>query len=142
MDTLNDDRGQVLVMAVLLIAIGAAAITGLRFAQEHIVANARERRAGEAAVEAATAVFADAYAAEARASASGAPTVSEVVGALSAARVREDARAAADALSLLNGGGAVGEPAATCANGTVSVALTIAERRYRAGFGAPLCSPR
>ncbi len=142
MDALNDDRGQALVMAVLLLAIGAVAITGLRASQEHVVAIARERRAGEAAVEAATAVFADAYAAEARAAASGVPTLSEVVGAISAARVREDARVAADSLSLLNGGGAVGEPSATCANGTVSVALIVAERRYRAGFAAPPCSPR
>ena len=142
MDTLNDDRGQALVIAVLILGIAATAITGLRMVQENIVASARERRAGEAAVEAATAVFADAYAVEERAAASGAPPIAAVIAALSAARVREDARVAAESLSLLNGGGAVSEPAATCANGNVSVALSASERRYRAGFAAPLCFPR
>ena len=142
MDAVNDDRGQALVMAALLLAIAAAVFTGLSVAQEHIAANERERGAGEAAVEAATAVFADAYAAEARAAASGAPTFSAVAAAVSAVRVREDARAAADSLSALNGGGAVDEPSVACANGSVSVTITVAERHYRAGFSAPLCSPR
>ena len=141
MDALNDDRGQALVIAVLVLAIAAVAIAGLRIAQERIVATARERRAGEAAVEAATAVFADAYAAEERVAAPGVPRTAAVVAALSAARVREAAREAADSLSLLNGGAAVDEPSVICANGNVSVTLTVAERRYRAGFSAPLCSP-
>lgn len=142
MDALNDEGGQALVVAVLLLGLAAVAITGLRAAQDQIVASARERRAGEAAVEAATAVFADAYAAEARAAAPSAPAFSTVAAAISAARVREDAHAAADALSAINGGGAVGVPSVACENGSVSVTLTVAERRYRAGFTAPLCSPR
>ena len=139
MDAVRDDGGQALIVVVLVLGVAAVAISGLRVAQDRIVASARDQRAGEAAVEAATAVFADAYAAEQRAAA---PSLTAVIRALAAARVREEAHAAADSMSVLNGGEAVGEPSASCADGNVTVALTAAERRYRAGFAAPLCSPR
>lgn len=142
MDAVRDEGGQALIIVVLVLGIAAVALTGLRAAQEQIVASARERRAGEAAVEAATAVFADAYAAEQRATAPKAPSLSALITALTAARVRDDARAVADSLSLLNGGQAVGEPSVTCADRNVTVALTVGGRRYRAGFAASLCSPR
>lgn len=144
MDTLNDDRGQALVVAVLLIAVAAVAISGLRSTQEAILGSARERRAGEAAVEAATAVIADVYAAELqRRSADAAPALSaDVVRAITARQAREQARATADAMSLRNGGKVVGDPVVRCHAGMVDVTLTMAERVYRAGFEAPLCSQR
>lgn len=137
---MNDDRGQALVLAVLLIAIGAVAVSGLRIAQEQILAAARERRAGEAAVEAATAVIADAYtAALGRAAPARSP---DVLGAITDPRAREAARAAATDLSVLNAGPEIGDVTVRCAAGLIDVSITIANRLYRAGFSGPACSPR
>ena len=141
---MKDDRGQALVLAVLILAIGAVAISGLRVAQEQILAVAREHRAGEAAVEAATAVIADAYTAEVRRSASSSaprPTP-DVLRAITQPSVRESARAAATEVSLLNGGPLIADTSVRCAAGLVDVSLTISGRLYRAGFNGPLCSPR
>lgn len=141
----NDERGQALILAVLLVAIAAAAITGLRIAQDQILAAAREHRAGEAAVEAATAVIADAYTAELRrsASSSAAPRPTpDVLRAITDPDVREAARSAATEVSLINGGPAIGDTSVRCAAGLVDVSLTIAHRLYRAGFSGPLCSQR
>jgi hypothetical protein len=144
-DALNDDRGQALIFSVLLLAIAAVAISGLRIAQEQFLAASQERRAGEAAVEAATAVIADAYAAELRrvllSSASPRPTP-DVVRAVTDPRARDSARAAATAISLLNGGPPVSDPIVRCAASLVDVSVIISDRRYRAGFSGPLCSQR
>jgi hypothetical protein len=145
MDAVRDERGQALVLAVLMLAIAAVAIGGLRIAQEQILAAARERRAGEAAVEAATASIADVYTAELRrvASSSASPrSTADVLRAITDRAAREAARAAADQVSALNGGHAVGEVAVRCAVGLVDVSVTISDRLYRAGFRGPLCSPR
>ena len=142
---MNDERGQALVLAVLLLAIAAVAISGLRITQEQILAAAREHRAGEAAVEAATAVIADAYTAELRrvASSSAAPRPTpDIVRAIMDPAVREAARAAATEVSLINGGPAIGEATVRCAASLVDVSLTIRDRLYRAGFSGPLCSQR
>ncbi len=50
---MKDDRGQALVFAVLLLGIAAAALVGLRDAQDRILDTVRDERAGEAAVTAA-----------------------------------------------------------------------------------------
>jgi len=144
-DAVKDERGQALVLAVLILAIAATAISGLRVAQEQILAAAREHRAGEAAVEAATAVIADAYTAELRrfASSSAAPLPTpDVLRAITQPSVRESARAAATEVSLLNGGPLIGDASVRCAAGLIDVSLTISGRLYRAGFTGPLCSPR
>lgn len=141
MDAVNDERGQALVLAVLLLAIGAVAISGLRMAQDQILATARERRAGEAAVEAATAVIADAYVAELRRRAPNGPSP-EVFAAVTDTQAREAARAAAAEVSALNGGPAVPAVVVRCAASLVEVSLTISDRLYRAGFPGPLCSQR
>jgi hypothetical protein len=145
MDSVNDERGQALVLAVLLLAIAAVAISGLRIMQDRIIAVAREHRAGEAAVEAATAVIADAYTAELRRVASSTavprPTLN-VLRAITDPVVREAARAAAAEVSLLNGGPATGDPSVRCTAALIDVSLTISDRLYRAGFSGPLCSPR
>ena len=142
---MRDERGQALVLAVLLLAIAAVAISGLRIAQEQILATAREHRAGEAAVEAATAVIADAYTAELRrvASSSAAPRPTpDVLRAITDSEVRDAARAAATEVSLLNGGPTIGETTVRCITDLIDVSLTIRDRLYRAGFSGPLCSRR
>lgn len=50
---MKDDRGQALVFAVLLLGVAAAALVGLRDAQDRILDAVRDERAGEAAVTAA-----------------------------------------------------------------------------------------
>ena len=145
MDTVKDERGQALVLAVLMLAIAAVAISGLRVAQEQIFVAAREHRAGEAAVEAATAVIADAYTAELRrvASSTAAPRPTpDALRRVTDAGVREAARAAATQMSLLNGGPLIADTSVRCAAGLIDVSLTISGRLYRAGFSGPLCSPR
>jgi hypothetical protein len=125
-DALSDERGQAVVVAVLFLAIAAVAVGGLRLTQEQILAAARERRAGEAAVEGATAVVADAY----------------LAGVVAADATRESARVAATDLSLRNGGPPITVVAIRCAGGSIEVALAVAGREYRAGFVAAECSPR
>ena len=145
MDTLSDDRGQAVVVAVMFLALAAVAIGGLRLAQEHFLAAAREHRAGEAAAEAATAVVADAYVAELRrvaASTASPPPTPDVVSAVSAPGTREGARVAATDLSLRNGGETISEVVVRCVGGSVDIALMLRGRRYRAGFAAPECSQR
>jgi hypothetical protein len=144
-DALTDERGQALVVAVLLIAIAAVAIGGLRLAQERIFLSSREHRAGEAAAEAAAAVLADAYAAELRrvAASSAAPRPTpDVPRALREPTVRENARAAASDMSERNSGPPIAEIAVRCANGSAEAAIVVSGRSYRAGFHAPLCSQR
>jgi hypothetical protein len=63
----TDARGQSLVLAVLLIAVGAAALVGLRAASERILDAVGDDRAGEAAVAAAGAAVADLQLARSRA---------------------------------------------------------------------------
>jgi predicted lipid-binding transport protein (Tim44 family) len=145
MDALTDDRGQALVVAVLLIALAAVAIGGLRLAQDRIFQSSREHRAGEAAAEAAAAVLADAYTAELRrvaaSSASPRPTP-DAPRALSQPGVRESARAAASDMSERNGGPPVTDVSVRCTAGSADASIVVLGRAYRAGFHAPLCSQR
>lgn len=53
------ERGQALVLAVLLLALAAVAIAGLRSVSDRILEATRDDRAGEAAVAAAGAAVAD-----------------------------------------------------------------------------------
>jgi hypothetical protein len=131
----NDDRGQALLVTVVVLAIAAATLSGLRLAQDRILAEARERRAGEAAVEAATAVIADAYIV-ARGSRS-----DDIAAAVAEPWARQAARDAAQAMSGANGGGLVSDVTAQCRARSVDVAITLGDRVYRAGFEAT-CSQR
>jgi hypothetical protein len=131
----DGDRGQALIVTVLFLAIAAAALSGLRLAQDRIFAAARERRAGEAAVEAATAVIADAYTV-ARGS-----RAEDIAAAVADPSAREAAREAAQAMSTANGGGGVSDVSAQCRPRSVDVAITLGGRIYRAGFEAS-CSQR
>lgn len=140
---MTDDDGQAMVIAVLLLALSATVILGLRAAQDHIVAADARRRAGEAAVEAATAVIADTYVDELRRAALASPAAApDVARAIADAGAVERARAAANELSLRNRGPIVSSVAARCNAGSVTVALVVAGTTYRAGFEAPECSPR
>jgi hypothetical protein len=130
-----DDRGQALIVTVLVLAIAAATLSGLRLAQDRILAEAHERRAGEAAVEAATAVIADAYTV-ARGS-----RPEDIAAAVSAESALAAARDAAQAMSSANGGGEVYDLVTQCRARSIDVAITLGGRVHRAGFEAS-CSPR
>lgn len=143
MDAVSDDRGQALIVAALLLAIAAVVIAGLRLSQDAILARSRTTRATEAAVEAATAVVADAYVAELRrAAVAHPPRAANVVAALSVPSLREEARVAASDLSLRNGGEAIGDVRISCGDQGVEVAIVVAGITFRAGFRADECSPR
>jgi len=103
-DAVNGERGQALVIAALLIGIGALAIVGLRTVQERVLANALAQDTGEAAVEAAAAAVADAYAGHldsvrAHVFDVPRPTV-DVVALLASPATREAARAVAAEMRL------------------------------------------
>jgi hypothetical protein len=120
------------VVVALVLAIAAAAVVGLRSAQDRIVAAARVQRAGEAAVEAAAHAVANAYVAE--------PSlVSDLV---RDPRVVEAARIAAEELARENGAAGVERVVLTCSGRQVEVRLTLAGFSHHAGFEAPECSRR
>ncbi|HEU5288248.1 MAG TPA: hypothetical protein VFV20_07590 [Candidatus Limnocylindria bacterium] len=139
---MSDDRGQAAILAVCLIAIAAAVMGGLRVAQTALLARAVERRAGEAAVEAATAVVADAYAAEVRARRSPSGASRDVASVVGDAITREAARAGASDMSVRNGGESVSDVAVACDAGAVTVTIELRGTLYRASFEAPECSRR
>ena len=147
---MSDDRGQALVLAVLALGIAAATIVGLRAAQDRILTDARERRAGEAAVEAAGAALADAeltFRASLRDEAGrprSVPSRAELDGFVADPIVVERVRAAADELAAANGSGTVtdlairvtGSPA-----GTIEIALALGSHRQRASIDSRCCRP-
>ncbi|MEK7863632.1 MAG: hypothetical protein AAB295_10270 [Chloroflexota bacterium] len=138
---MRDDHGQALVIAVVLLAIAASAIVGLRVAQDHFAAAGERRRAGEAAVEAATAVIADAYVDELRHAAALSPSATpDVPRAVGDGRAIERARVAASELSVRNGGAVVPGVHVRCDGGAVTVTLVLSGTTYRAGFEAAECS--
>jgi len=140
------ERGQALVIAAILIGIGALAIVGLRVAQDRVLASALAQDAGEAAVEAAAATVADAYVAHldslrARAFDVPRPTA-DVAGVLADPATREAARAAAAEAAAASGAVFVGVVEARCVGSTIEIELRHAGRRHRAALEADACSPR
>ena len=138
-----DERGQALVLAALLLGIAAVTIVGIRAAQDRILAHARELRAGEAAVEAAATVIADAYVAHltdvrARSSEKPPPTP-DVPGLLAAPATRESARAAAAETAERNSAVFAGVVDARCVGRTIEVELMQGGRRHRAQLEASAC---
>ena len=128
---MTGDRGQALVLAVLALGLAAATIVGLQAAQDRIFRDAHERRAGEAAVEAAGAALADAQIG--------------FTGSLADFEadplVAERARAAADRLSALNGGAAVRDLTITADAREIEVGLSIGTHRQRAAVETTCCRP-
>jgi hypothetical protein len=145
-DAVNGDRGQALVIAAILIGIGALSIVGLRVVQDRVLANARAQDAGEAAVEAAAAAVADLYverldSVRARAFDAPAPKV-DVAGLLADPATRETARAAAAEAAARNGAVFDGTVEARCAGGSIEVELHHTGKLHRAAVQAEACSPR
>jgi len=143
MDALTDESGQTLVIVVLLLGIAAVVVVGLRAGQERFFATARSHRAGEAAVEAASAALADAYVAHlaavrSRSQEKPRPTPN-VVALIADPRTVEAARIAADELARLNGAGRIEAIDVSCDRGRVEARLTLAAYSHRAGFTAPEC---
>ena len=128
---MSGDRGQALVLAVLALGLAAATIVGLQAAQDRIFDDAHERRAGEAAVEAAGAALADA--------------LLGFKGPLDAFAadplVVERARAAADELSASNGGTTVRDLTITPSAGDLEVGLSVGAHRQRAAIETTCCRP-
>jgi len=140
------ERGQALLIAALLIGIGALAIVGLRVVQDRVLANAQTRGAGEAAVEAAAASIADAYIAHldslrAHAFDVPRPTV-DVARVVTHPATLEAARAAASEAAARNGGVFDGVVAARCVGTTIEIELNHAGRLHRAALPVDACSPR
>jgi hypothetical protein len=144
-DAVSGERGQALVIAAILIGIGALAIIGLRVVQDRVLANALAQDAGEAAVEAAAAAVADAYVAQIdalRAHAFDLPRpTADVVGMLADPATREAARAAAAEVALRDGAVFDGVVEARCVGKTIEIELHHAGRLHRAALRADACSP-
>jgi hypothetical protein len=130
-DAVSGDRGQALILAVLALGLAAATIVGLQAAQDRIFRDANERRAGEAAVEAAGAALADAQIGFTRS-----------LDAFAAdPLVAERARAAADQLSELNDGAAVRDLSITADAREIEVGLSVGAHRQRAAVETTCCRP-
>lgn len=119
-------------IAALALAIAAAAVVGLRSAQDRIVTAARLQRAGEAAVEAAAHSVANAYVAQ--------PSL--VRDLVADPRTVEGARVAAEELARENGAAGVERVVVTCSDRQVEVRLVLGGYSHHAGFEAPECSQR
>ena len=142
---MSDERGQALVIAAVLIGIGALAIVGLRVVQDRVLANALAQDVGEAAVEAAAAAVGDAYVAQlaslrAHAFDSPRPTL-DVARVLADPATRESARAAAAEAAARNGAAFDGVVEAHCVGRTIEIELQHAGRLHRAALSADACSP-
>jgi len=141
----SDDRGQALVLAVLTLALAATTIVGLRAAQDRILADVQERRAGEAAVEAAGATLADALVEltarlrDEPGSVRVTPSRSELDALVADPLVVERSRAAADDLSLANGGGPVHDLRIGVGTRSLDIALSVGAHRQRASIGTTCC---
>jgi len=141
----SDDRGQALVLAVLTLALAATTIVGLRAAQDRILADVQERRAGEAAVEAAGATLADALVEltarlrDEPGSVRVTPSRSELDAFVADPLVVERSRAAADDLSLANGGGPVRDLRIGVGTRSLDIALSVGAHRQRASIGTTCC---
>lgn len=143
---MRGERGQALLIAAIVIGIGALAIVGLRTVQDRVLANAQTRSAGEAAVEAAAAAIADAYIAQldslrAHAFDVPRPTV-DVAAVLTHPATLEAARAAASEAAARNGGVFDGAVDARCVGATIEIELNHAGRLHRAALPVDACSPR
>jgi hypothetical protein len=130
-DAVSGERGQALVLAVLALGLAAMAIVGLQAAQDRILRDAHERRAGEAAVEAAGAAVAD--------------ELIHFTGSLDVFAadplVAERARAVADELSAANGGSPVRDLTITPGARDVDIGLSMGAHRQRASIEATCCRP-
>jgi hypothetical protein len=145
-DAVRGERGQALLIAALIVGIGALAIVGLRVVQDRVLASAQTQSAGEAAVEAAAAAIADAYIAQLESLRVHAfdvprPTV-DVAGMLAHPGTLEAARAAASEAAARNGDVFDGVVEARCVGTTIEIQLDHAGRQHRAALPVDSCSQR
>lgn len=144
---MNDDHGQALVVAVVALGIAAATIVGLRGAQDRILTDARERRAGEAAVEAGGAALADAELAfrlSLRDEAGGPrsmPSRAELDGFVGDLLLARRVQEAADLLAAANGSGAVTDVTIQIRTGSIEIALVLGAHRHRVSIDSRCCRP-
>ena len=141
---MNGDRGQALALAVLALALAAVTIVGLHAAQDRILADARDRRAGEAAVEAAGATIADALVDLAaslrdRGNARVSPTRAELDALLADPLLVERSRRSANDLSAANGGEDVRDLEISLGDRTIEIALSAGAHRQRASIETACC---
>ena len=142
---MSDDRGQALVLAVLAVAIAAATIVGLLAAEDRILGDARDQRAGEAAIEAAGAALADAQVdliasrRDGGAGARAAPSHSELEALVADPLIVDRSRRAAESLSAANGGPPAKGLAITVGAGTLDLALSVGTHRVRASIETTCC---
>ena len=133
-------------LAALLMGLGAAAIVGLRAAQDRVLESAAARDAGEAAIEAAAVVVADAYVAHLDAvrtrTLDGPRPTPDIAGLLADPALREAARSAAVELAALNGAVLTGVIDARCAGAAIEIELRHSRRLHRVSVEAEACSPR
>jgi hypothetical protein len=135
------------VVAVLALGIAAATIVGLQAAQDRILSDALERRAGEAAVEAAGAALADAELAfrmSLRDETGGGrtmPSRAELEGFVSDPLIADRLRNAANTLAAANGSGTVQDVSVRIATGSIEIALVLGSHRQRASIDSRCCRP-
>jgi hypothetical protein len=145
-DAVRGEGAQAVLIAALVIGIGALAIVGLRVVQDRVLAGAETRSAGEAAVEAAAAAIADAYIAHVdslRAHAFDVPRPNvDVPAVLAHPATLEAARAAASQAAARNGGLFDGVVVTRCVGATIEIELRHAGRLHRASLPVDACSPR
>lgn len=139
-----DDRGQALVLAVLALAIAAVTIVGLLAAQERILADVHERRAGEAAVEAAGAALADAQvdlitSLRDQLGPAAAPTRADLDALVADPLVLDRSRSAADELAAANGAGPVRDLAITVTGRSLEIALGVGSHTQRVSIPVTCC---
>jgi len=145
-DAVSGDRGQALVLAVLALAMAAVTIVGLRAAQDRILGDAHERRAGEAAVEAAGATVADALidlasSLKDRGNVRASPTRVDLETLIADPLIVERSRRSADDLSAANGGGPVRDLAISVGARTIDISLSAGAHRQRASIETACCRP-
>ena len=144
MDAVTADRGQALVIAVLALGIAAVTIVGLRAAQDRVLSDAHERRAGEAAVEAAGATLADALVDLAaslrdRGNVRAVPTRVELESFIADPLIVERSRRSANDLSAANGGGPVRDLVITVGARTIDISLWAGAHRQGASIETACC---
>lgn len=144
---MRDNAGQALVLAVLALGIAAATVVGLRAAQDRILSDAHERRAGEAAVEAAGAAVADAqveFLASLRdetGRARSLPSRPELEAFVADLLVVARAHAAANKLALANGSAQPSDVSITAGVRSIEIGLVLGSHRQRASIDGRCCRP-
>ena len=137
MDALiGGDRGQSLVVAALLLAVAALAVTLLLGAQDRLITTVRDQRTGEAAVAAAGSAVADLQLARVRA-ARRPLTIGEIEAFAAEASVLEAARAAARRIADAHGDARIIDVVIRSFGSEIEVHLALGGRTHIALLAPP-----